>query len=117
MLDKLETHVCGHKALGVATEQYDKLLIPLLQPKIPDEIQVDISRKCGSDAWNLKTFMDTLRTEIEARERCLENVIQGKDSATKDECRVPRPQANAAFYTAERRNIGSTPLSCIFRNG
>ena len=118
MFDQMETHVRGLKALGVATEQYDKLLIPLLQPKLPDDIQVEISRKCGSDAWNLKALMDALRIEIEARERCLENVIHGKDSVTKEERRVQRPPpTTAAFYTAERRNIGSTPLLCIFCKG
>ena len=65
MFDKMETHVRGLKALGVATERYDKLLIPLLQPKLPDDIQVEISRKCGSGAWNLnydsKAFLKDLQ--------------------------------------------------------
>ena len=118
MFDKMETHVRGLKALGVATEQYDKLLIPLLQPKFPNDIQGEISRNCGSDAWNLKALMDALRTEIEARERCVDIVIRGKDSATKEERRGQRPPpTTAAFYTAERRTIGSTPLPCIFCKG
>ena len=98
MFDKMEAHVRGLEALGVTTEQYDKLLIPLLQPKFPDEIQIEISRKCGSDEWNLKALIDALRTEIEARERCLENVIHGKDSITKDERRVPRQTPTTAAF-------------------
>ena len=43
MFDKMETQVRGLKALGVVAEQYDKLLIPPLQPKLPDDIQVEIS--------------------------------------------------------------------------
>ena len=59
--------------------------------------------------------MDALRTEIEARERCVENVIHGKGSATKEERRVHRPPPTTSVsYTAERRDIGSTPLPCIF---
>ena len=34
ILDKKETHVRGFKALEVAIQLYDKLLIPLLQPKL-----------------------------------------------------------------------------------
>ena len=64
MFDKMETHGQGLEALGVATERYDKLLIPLLQPKFPDEIHVDVSCKCGSNAWNLKTLMDALRAAL-----------------------------------------------------
>ena len=59
--------------------------------------------------------MHAFRTEIEARERCIENVIHGKESATQEERRVQRPPpTTAAFYTTERRNIGSTPLRVYF---
>ena len=118
MFDSMETHVRGLQALGVETEQYDKLLIPLLQPKFPEEIQVQISRKCGSSAWNLKTLIDALRAEIEARERCLENVIHAKDSNVREERKVPRQlPTTATFYAAEKRNIGTIAFACIFCKG
>ena len=52
IFDRVETHVRGYKALRIPTEQYDKLLMPLLQPKLPDDIQEESSRKCRSDASN-----------------------------------------------------------------
>ena len=111
----METHVRGLQALGVATEQYDTLLISLLQIKFPDEIQVSIRRKCGSNAWNLKTLIDALRAEIEARERCLENVIHGKDSATKDKRKAPwQIQITPAFYTTEKGSSRTNQCPCIF---
>ena len=62
--------------------------------------------------------MDALRTEVEARERCVENVIHGKDSTAKEERRVQSPPLKtAAFYTTERRNTGSPSLPCIFCKG
>ena len=114
MFHKMETHIRGLRALGVATEQYDKLLIPPLQPKVPDDIQVEVRRKCGSDAWNLKAFMDALRTEIEARGRCVENVIHGKDSATKDERRVQRPHRQLLPFTPQKEGTLDLPHSHVY---
>ena len=101
MFDKIETHVRGLKALGVATEQYDKLLRPLLQPNLPNDIQVDISQKCGSDAWNLKALLGALRTEIEARERCFENVIH---------TRILLQRRNVGYKGSHRQLLPFTPL-------
>ena len=53
MFDKIETHIQRLKSLGVATKQCEQLLIHLVQPKFPDEIQLEIGRKYGSDVEGL----------------------------------------------------------------
>ena len=66
----------------------------------------------------MKTLIDVLRTEIDARERCLENIIHVEDSSVREECKVPRQlPTTATFYAAEKRNIGTTAFACIFCKG
>lgn len=47
------------------------MLIPVFQPKLPLQILIEISRKIEEGDWNLAKLLDILRTELEARERCL----------------------------------------------
>ncbi|XP_065675642.1 uncharacterized protein LOC136091857 [Hydra vulgaris] len=49
--------------------KYEPLLIPVLMQKIPKELNLIISRKFNDvDCWNIKTVLNVLKTEIQARE-------------------------------------------------
>ena len=45
--DEVEQHVCGLKAVGISSKQCGKLLVPILMNKIPQELQLIITRKLG----------------------------------------------------------------------
>ncbi len=47
--DKVEQHVCGLVAVGIESQQYGKLLVPILMNKIPQELQLIITRKLGKE--------------------------------------------------------------------
>ena len=73
--DTVETHSRGLKALGVESSSYGTVLVNILLQRLPDEIKLIISRKMnevsGDDNWNLDTLLDILKTEVEAREKCM----------------------------------------------
>ena len=66
--DKIRAHVHGLASLGVSSEQYGSLLIPIIMSKTPSEIRLEIACKAKKDVWNIDELLDTIKFEIEARE-------------------------------------------------
>jgi hypothetical protein len=66
--DKISVHVRGLASLGVSSEQYGSMLIPIIMSKLPTEIRLEIARKSTGDVWKIEELLDTIKTEIEARE-------------------------------------------------
>ena len=66
--DKVSVHVRGLASLGVYSEQYGSMLIPIIMTKLPSEIRLQIARKSSGDVWKIDELLDTIKTEIEARE-------------------------------------------------
>ena len=68
--DEVEQHVRGLKAVGISSKQYGKLLVPILMNKIPQELQLIITRKLGKEKWDLDALQNAFKEELEAREMC-----------------------------------------------
>ena len=68
--DKIESHLRSLLTLGVNSEHYGPMLIPILVNKLPCEIRLEISRKLGKDYWKIAEFIDVLKIEITACENC-----------------------------------------------
>ena len=66
--DKIEAHVRGLGSLGVSSEQYGSLLIPIIMSKMPSDIRLKIARKATKDVWKIDELLDIIKFEIEARE-------------------------------------------------
>ena len=55
LYDKIETHVSSLKNLGTSSESYyGSPLIPVIVNKLPEELQLVISRKLEKGKWNVK---------------------------------------------------------------
>ena len=59
----------GLRALGVEATTYGGLLSSILMNRLPSELRLIISREVGDREWDWSHVMETLRAEIEARER------------------------------------------------
>ena len=68
LLDTVEAHIRGLRALGVSADSYGGLLSSLLVNKLPSEIRLIISRKATSGTLDLDGILKTLEQEVEARE-------------------------------------------------
>ena len=70
LYDQVEAHIRALQAIGVESESYGKLFIPLLMEKLPANLPLTISRSIDKEQWDLDVLLRDFDSEIEARERC-----------------------------------------------
>ena len=68
LYDNIESNTRALKSVGIESEHFGPLLIPIVLEKIPNVIRLQISRKLGKDNWNIDEFLKCIREEISARE-------------------------------------------------
>ena len=56
------------KSLRIESSTYGYLLISLLKEKIPDELNMIISRKCSRNVWTLELMLNYFNEELQAKE-------------------------------------------------
>ena len=66
--DKINVNVRGLEALGVKSEQYGSLLIPVIMSKLPTELRIQVARKTADELWKIDDIIEIIRKELEARE-------------------------------------------------
>lgn len=69
LYDNVELHTRSLKSLGVDSNSYGALLASTLMSKLPQDLQLLVSRKIGESEWGLDEVMGVLGEEIQARER------------------------------------------------
>ena len=68
VFDKIMVHTRGLEALGVTSEQYGSLLIPVIMTKLPSETRLRIARETGREAWRIGPLLNIIKIEVEAWE-------------------------------------------------
>jgi len=63
--DKIMINIRALEALGVTSEQYGSLLIPVIMTKFPSEIRLRIARELGKNARKITPVLDILKAEVE----------------------------------------------------
>ena len=66
--DKISVHVRGLASLGISSEQFGSMLIPIIMSKLPGDIRLEIARKAKAEVWEIDDLLNTIKVEIEARE-------------------------------------------------
>ena len=92
--------------MGVNSEHYGPLLIPIVLEKLPDEIKLEISRKLGKENWKIDEFLKILKQKIMARESC--EFIKRQTSEDHLDSKTSRDFTTQALYA------GSRVLKCAF---
>ncbi len=97
LYDTIETHIRSLANLEIPSESYGTILIPMILAKLPQEMQLLISRKVGKDNWKLDDLLREFRIELEARERCslIHTTAEKKDTIRK----TNEPYTSAALFT------------------
>jgi len=75
--DTIMVHVRGLESLGVSSEKYGSLLVPVIISRMPEDIALQVARKTSEDVWDIREIMDIIQREIEARE--VSKKITGQD--------------------------------------
>ena len=105
LYDQVESHVRALNTAGVTSEHYGALLIPIIVERLPEDIRLQISRKLGTKNWKINDFMQTLKTEIAARESC---------EFMRSQMQEEHPAGRERHTTAEALYSGAKVLVCAF---
>ena len=119
--DTCESYIRGLESLGVVTDTFGSLLIPVLLKKLPEEVRRITLRANSHADSSLNELRNGLREEIETREKSHMPVFIGQDAApsTSGEACLPTagalatgvvPQENKAYQKANNRK-------CVYCNG
>ena len=68
---EFENCIRNLKSLKTETSTYSYLLILLLKEKIPDELNMIISRKFSGNVWTLELMLKYFNEELQPKEICV----------------------------------------------
>ena len=118
--DKISVHVRGLASLGVSSEQYGGLLIPVIMAKLPGEVRVRIARETKSSVWQIEGLLETIKEEVEARE-ISESVRITEDRNPKPSMYPNKPPRYSTANSLVTRNDFTTrrppQLRCVYCSG
>ncbi|CAB4033226.1 Transposable element Tcb2, partial [Paramuricea clavata] len=97
------------KSLKLDTSGYGSLLIPILKDRLPDEINMIISRQFCGKVWNLDKVMEFFNNELRAQEDCNFS-LSNKSDGRSDNFRKREP------YTASGLFSQTSKTPCIYCN-
>ena len=64
--DKVRVNRRALEALGIQSDQYGSLLIPVIMSKLPSDVRLQIARRTEKDVWVIKDLLEIIRREVEA---------------------------------------------------
>ena len=65
--DKISVNISGLESLGVSSNHYGSLLIPVIMSKLPHEIRVQVARNTAREVWDMSELLEVIRQGVEAR--------------------------------------------------
>ena len=112
----LSVHVSGLQSMGISSDQYGSLLIPIIMAKLPNDVRFAIARKSFSSVWKIDELLNTIKFEVEAREA-------SETAKTSTSAYAPRaqdgnrgnvkdPSTAPALFTAEGDMKGR--MQCVY---
>ena len=69
LYDEIETQVRSLNCLGINSNSYGPMLVPVLMGELPEELKLIISRQLGKNIWDVQVIIELFRKELEAREK------------------------------------------------
>ena len=107
--DRISVHVRGLASLGISTEQYGSLLIPVVMSKLPNEIRLEVARNSTEEIWKIEDLLQTIKKEVEARETS-EHAKTSEGSRKPPLGKPPIPSANSLVAN----KFGGNPMKCVY---
>ena len=96
------------KNLGYEPDRNGSLLIPIITSKIPDDLNLIISRRFNSaDSWDIEIILNALKTDITAREKTILVSKQGEN--VRDEY-FREPVTGSTLFRYQEKST----ISCLF---
>ena len=119
--DNCENNIRGLESLGVASETYGSLLIPILLKKLPAELCCLLFRTHPTADSNLKELRTALKEEIETREKGYNLTSPGTSQSAEEDQLIPTIDALYTGTYQRQPKQGNQreqrPKSCSYCNG
>ncbi|XP_044167431.1 uncharacterized protein LOC122951484 [Acropora millepora] len=112
LYDKISVNIRGLEALGVKSEQYGSLLIPIIMAKLPDEIRIQVARNTSQDVWEIDSLLDLIQSEIDARE--MSEKIKAATEQVKRPSSSKTSLPTAGTFFGATSNTQSTVPKCVY---
>ena len=109
--DKICVHVRSLASLGVSSQQYGSLLIPIIMSKLPNDIRLQIARKAPKETWKIDDLLSTIKLEIEARETS--EATKSSVNNQQVHKRNNAPTANA-MVVKSGKHLDSSKIQCVY---
>lgn len=108
LYNDIENCIRNLKALKLDTVGYGCVLIPILKQKLPEDLNIIIARKFGSELWTLDLLLRYFHDELRAQENCV-SVIKPNNLPKH---KIPPYTANNLF--AENNVEGRGSRICLY---
>ena len=113
--DQICVHSRGLASLGITSDQYGSLLIPVIMSKSPPEIRLQIARNSKASVWKIEELLDVIKIEVEAREASEMTMTKTSESKSaqpfgNSRFRNQPPTANSLVT----QQSGSFKIKCAF---
>ena len=94
--------------MGVNSDQYGSLLIPMIMSKLPTEIRLRVARESTEELWKIEDLMNVIKKEVEACEASEGTNFKSPQSGTRSSHNLPT--ANALVTHGHN-------IQCVYCNG
>ena len=105
IFNQIRVQIRGLESLGIKTESYGQLLIPIIMSKLPLDMRLQVSRQSSKKVWEIDELLALIQKEIEARETTELVKLKQTDRNSKD-------AANS--YQGRQRSQGPATASTLY---
>ena len=110
LYDDVQAQVRSLQSLGIEEENYGSFLAPIILERLPHEVELNINRNLNDELWNLTRLLNIIKLEINAREKCTNN-LEEKEKGGKNQFISSEPVSAHGLFAGQK----SKP-QCIFCN-
>ena len=65
--DTVNVHIHSLQSLGLSSDQYGSLLMPVIPLRVPNDISLQIALK---EIWSISELLNIIKNKVEAQEMC-----------------------------------------------
>ena len=124
LFNKVENSLRNLRSLGVDSDNFGKLLVPVLNSKLPSDMRTLFGRKFSGKVWNLDEMLEIFRYELEAKKQASLTVKSEKGyEKSRENCTTGALYSTSKLsnYQDSSRNPASgsrnSNKSCLFCQG
>ena len=69
LYNNIDTQVRSLTNLDMDPDSYGPMMIPIVMPKLPENLKLNITRQFGQDLWDIKLILESFKNELAILEK------------------------------------------------